>query len=118
MPKSSSKKQAKQEQSIDVASSNKIVESTPALDSTQTVQVHPKQIKCLMIGVATLIVINLILTVVAVVLGLQMNGEMEIMQENMEPIMELAETLDSMNLDSLNSGGGSGISGGGNMPTP
>ena len=115
MPKSSSKsKKQQQQQEVEEQPQPQQLESStavvkvPAAVEDGSVTIHPKQIKCLMIGVTTIVIMNLILTIVAVVLGLQIKGEVDGMQEKLEPLMELAETLDGMDLQGLTSGGGGG----------
>jgi hypothetical protein len=67
------------------------------------------QIKCLMFGVGTIVFMNLVLTVVAVILGLQVKSEVEGLEEELAPLMEFAATLEGA------TGGGGG---GGGLPTP
>mmetsp|Transcript_10699 Transcript_10699/g.16792 ORF Transcript_10699/g.16792 Transcript_10699/m.16792 type:complete len:107 (-) Transcript_10699:104-424(-) len=106
MPKSSERR--KEEAAAVVASSTS---STP--NESGAAVVSPGQIKCIMFGVGTIVFLNLVLTVVAVVLGLQVKSEVDGIASELEPIMELASSLESM----TGSGGGGG-DGDGGMPTP
>ena len=51
------------------------------------------QFKCIMIGITLILIMNLALTITAVVLGLQVKTEIETVQENLEPIMSAMDGL-------------------------
>ncbi len=63
--------------------------------SVSTDSVNPKQIKCIMIGIALILLINLALTAVGVVLGMQVKSEVEGVEQKLGPVMEMAEWLES-----------------------
>jgi hypothetical protein len=69
--------------------------------------VNPAQIKCMMVGIALILFMNLVLTIVAVVLGLQIKSEVDNLEEELAPMMEL---MDGMT--------GGGDSGGASFPPP
>jgi urea transporter len=71
--------------------------------------VNPAQIKCMMVGIALIIFINLVLTIVAVVLGLQIKSEIDALEEELAPVMEMMDGI---------TGGGDGGSGGASFPPP
>jgi hypothetical protein len=48
-----------------------------------------------MIGIALILFMNLALTVVGVVLGLQVKTEVEGIEQDLAPVMEMAEWLES-----------------------
>jgi hypothetical protein len=65
--------------------------------------VMAKQVKCMSIGIFAILTMNVLLTIVAIVLGVQVKGEIDTLQEDLQPVMQLAETMDT-------SGGGGGPS--------
>ena len=48
-----------------------------------------------MIGIGVILLMNLALTVVGIVLGLQVKSEVEVIQQELTPLMEMAENLES-----------------------
>jgi hypothetical protein len=87
----------------------------PAADA-----VNPGQIKCIMLGIVLILLMNLALTVTGVVLGLQVKTEVEGIEQELAPIMEFAEKLEASGLmdsaSGLSSGMGGAGDGGGDMP--
>jgi hypothetical protein len=75
--------------------------------------VHPAQIKCIMVGIGLILFMNLTLTFVGLVLGLQMKSEIEVIQQELAPIMEMADSLEAIGLI-----GGDNASGGFTPPLP
>jgi hypothetical protein len=68
--------------------------------------VHAAQIKCIMVGIGLILFMNLTLTFVGLVLGLQMKSEIEVIQQNLAPIMEMSDSLEAMGLIGGDSAGG------------
>ena len=71
------------------------------------------QLKCIMIGIGLILVMNLALTCVALVLGLQIKSEVDTLQQELAPMMEMMESLEPM----MQQLGAMGTSGGDMMPS-
>jgi hypothetical protein len=94
MAKKSSSSERKQEEAVGVLADK--MASTASTSSSDNVVVSTRQIKCLMFGVAIIVFMNLVLTVVALVVGLQVKSEVEGIEAELEPIMELASSLEAI----------------------
>jgi hypothetical protein len=68
--------------------------------------VHPAQIKCIMVGIGLILLMNLTLSFAGLVLGLQMKSRIEVIQQDLAPIMEMADSLEAIGLGGDNAGGG------------
>jgi hypothetical protein len=64
-------------------------------DKASTTTMMAKQMKCMSIGMFAILTMNVLLTIVAIVLGLKVKGEIDTLQEDLQPLMQLADTMDT-----------------------
>lgn len=86
----------------DVDMENSKQEQTPR----EMVSIPARHYQCWTIAIALILIINVVLTIFGVVIGIQMMGQMSQMEEQLAPLMEAAETVDSATSSLPGAGGG------------